>query len=172
MVSFQSWLTSSLFWLCIQDVSKKVSGSNGISAERSTRSKSTKDHAIKSKAKLKGAFSLIGLNNDTFKSKGKRSESTNSETLIVSILLYSVMFQDLVRPKGINWRTCQNCNLLFFLHFRIRQSAALHFSYLNISRVASRAYRAQNGELSLLRFCWHDHLITGASVNNFHEYIQ
>ena len=63
---------------------------------------SNKDHAIKSKAKFKGAFSLIELNNDTFKSKGKRSESTNSETLIVSILLYSVMFQDLVLPKGIN----------------------------------------------------------------------
>jgi alpha-1,4-galacturonosyltransferase len=57
--------------MCTQDVSKKVSGSNGIPAERSTRSKSNKDHAIKSKAKLKGAFSLIGLNNDTFKSKGK-----------------------------------------------------------------------------------------------------
>ena len=79
-----------------------MSGSNGIPAERSTRSKSNKDHAIKSKAKLKDAFSLIGLNNDTLKSKGKRSESTNSETLVVSILLYSVMFQDLVRPKGIN----------------------------------------------------------------------
>jgi alpha-1,4-galacturonosyltransferase len=49
-----------------------VSGSNGISAERSTRSKSNKDLAIKSKAKLKGAFSLTGLNNDTFESKGKR----------------------------------------------------------------------------------------------------
>ncbi|XP_066356099.1 probable galacturonosyltransferase 7 isoform X1 [Miscanthus floridulus] len=57
----------------LKDVSKKVSGSNGISAERSTRSKSTKDHAIKSKAKFKGAFSLIELNNDTFKSKGPRS---------------------------------------------------------------------------------------------------
>ncbi|XP_066355947.1 probable galacturonosyltransferase 7 isoform X2 [Miscanthus floridulus] len=57
----------------LKDVSKKVSGSNGISAERSTRSKSTKDHAIKSKAKFKGAFSLIELNNDTFKSKGPRT---------------------------------------------------------------------------------------------------
>ncbi|XP_066359321.1 probable galacturonosyltransferase 7 isoform X2 [Miscanthus floridulus] len=57
----------------LKDVSKKVSGSNGIPAERSTRSKSNKDHAIKSKAKLKGAFSLIGLNNDTFKSKGPRA---------------------------------------------------------------------------------------------------
>ncbi|KAJ1264625.1 hypothetical protein BS78_08G014000 [Paspalum vaginatum] len=58
--------------LLLKDVSKKVSGSNGISAVRSTRSKS-KNLAIKSKAKLKGTFSLITLNNDTFKSNGPRT---------------------------------------------------------------------------------------------------
>lgn len=51
----------------LKDVSKKVSGSDGVSAERSTRSRFRQDHAAKSKAKLKGAFSLLGLNNDTFK---------------------------------------------------------------------------------------------------------
>uniref|UniRef100_A0A804MI62 Uncharacterized protein n=1 Tax=Zea mays TaxID=4577 RepID=A0A804MI62_MAIZE len=51
----------------IKDVSKKVSGSDGVSAKRSTRSRFSQDHAAKSKAKLKGAFSLLGLNNDTFK---------------------------------------------------------------------------------------------------------
>jgi hypothetical protein len=35
---------------------------NGISTERSTRSNCNKDHAIKSKATLKGALSLIALN--------------------------------------------------------------------------------------------------------------
>jgi hypothetical protein len=44
---------------------------NGISTERSTRSNCNKDHAIKSKATVKGALSLIALNNDIFKSKGK-----------------------------------------------------------------------------------------------------
>ncbi|XP_072151679.1 probable galacturonosyltransferase 7 isoform X2 [Setaria viridis] len=53
-----------------EDVSKKASsGSNGISAEMSPRSKS-KNHAIKSKAKLKGVLYLVKLNNDTFKSNG------------------------------------------------------------------------------------------------------
>ncbi|RLM58375.1 putative galacturonosyltransferase 7 [Panicum miliaceum] len=47
----------------LKDVSKKkTSGSNGIPVEKSTRSKS--------KAKLKGTFSLVELNNDTFVSKG------------------------------------------------------------------------------------------------------
>ncbi|XP_035817303.1 uncharacterized protein [Zea mays] len=49
------------------DVSKKVSRSDGVSTERSTRLRFSQDHAAKSKAKLKGAFSLLGLNNDTFK---------------------------------------------------------------------------------------------------------
>lgn len=62
----------------LKDVSKKVSGSNAISAARSTRSKS-KNLAIKSKAKLKGTFSLIRLNNDTFKGprKPKNYQSEN-----------------------------------------------------------------------------------------------
>ncbi|KAG2614638.1 hypothetical protein PVAP13_3NG228652 [Panicum virgatum] len=59
----------------LKDVSKKNSGSNGIPVEKSTRSKS--------KAKLKGAFSLVELNNNTFKSKGKHLERTNSKTLLV-----------------------------------------------------------------------------------------
>ncbi|CAL5098545.1 unnamed protein product [Urochloa decumbens] len=54
----------------LKDVSKKkTSGSNGISAEMSHRSK-FKNLAIKSKAKVKGTFSLVELNNDTFKSNG------------------------------------------------------------------------------------------------------
>jgi len=56
----------------MQDVSKKkTSGSNGILVEKSTRSKS--------KAKLKGAFSLVELNNDTFESIGKYLEHTNNK---------------------------------------------------------------------------------------------
>ncbi|CAL4989869.1 unnamed protein product [Urochloa decumbens] len=54
----------------LKDVSKKkTSGSNGISAEMSLRSK-FKKLAIKPKAKVKGTFSLVELNNDTFKSNG------------------------------------------------------------------------------------------------------
>ncbi|CAN6330236.1 unnamed protein product [Urochloa humidicola] len=51
-----------------KDVSKnKTSGSNGISAEISRKTK-FKNLAIKSKAKLKGTFSLVEPKNDTFKS--------------------------------------------------------------------------------------------------------
>uniref|UniRef100_A0A0A8XWV3 Uncharacterized protein n=1 Tax=Arundo donax TaxID=35708 RepID=A0A0A8XWV3_ARUDO len=54
----------------LKDVSKrKTSGYNGISAKESSRSKS-KNLAVKSKAKLKGAFSLINLKNDTYSSSG------------------------------------------------------------------------------------------------------
>lgn len=55
----------------LKDVSKMLFVPNGISTERSTRSNCNKDHAIKSKATVKGALSLIALNNDIFKSKGK-----------------------------------------------------------------------------------------------------
>ncbi|CAN6362110.1 unnamed protein product [Urochloa humidicola] len=54
----------------LKDVSKKkTSGSKRIPAEMSNRPK-FKNLAIKSKAKVKGAFSLVELNNDTFKSNG------------------------------------------------------------------------------------------------------
>ncbi|KAL6905725.1 hypothetical protein ACP4OV_003326 [Aristida adscensionis] len=54
----------------LKDVSKKkTSGSGGISAEKTSRSKS-KDLAVKSKAKLKVDFSLVDRRNDTFRSTG------------------------------------------------------------------------------------------------------
>ncbi|KAF8706406.1 hypothetical protein HU200_030671 [Digitaria exilis] len=50
----------------LKDVSKKkTSRSNGVSPGKPSREKS-KNLAVKSKAKLKGFFSLIDLNNDTF----------------------------------------------------------------------------------------------------------
>ncbi|KAF8671273.1 hypothetical protein HU200_049982 [Digitaria exilis] len=50
----------------LKDVSKKItSRSNGVSPGKPSRSKS-KNLAVKPKAKLKGVFSLIDLNNDTF----------------------------------------------------------------------------------------------------------
>nr|CAB3459208.1 unnamed protein product [Digitaria exilis] len=68
----------------LKDVSKKkTSRSNGVSPGKPSREKS-KNLAVKSKAKLKGFFSLIDLNNDTF----------------------NVVFQDCIRPKNINGRTC------------------------------------------------------------------
>ncbi|KAL6641995.1 hypothetical protein ACP70R_020176 [Stipagrostis hirtigluma subsp. patula] len=54
----------------LKDVSKKkTSGSNGIKADKLSRSKS-KNLDVKSKAKLKGIFSLTDLQNDTFRSNG------------------------------------------------------------------------------------------------------
>ncbi|XP_062183450.1 probable galacturonosyltransferase 7 [Phragmites australis] len=54
----------------LKDVSrKKTSGSNRISAEKSSRSM-PKNLAVKSKAKFKGAFSLLDLKNDTFRNNG------------------------------------------------------------------------------------------------------
>ncbi|CAL4904486.1 unnamed protein product [Urochloa decumbens] len=54
----------------LKDVSKKkTSRSNGISAEMSRRSMFN-NLVIKSKAKVKGTFSLVELNNDTSKSNG------------------------------------------------------------------------------------------------------
>ncbi|KAL6597461.1 hypothetical protein ACP70R_046901 [Stipagrostis hirtigluma subsp. patula] len=54
----------------LKDVSKKkTSGSNGISADKPSRSKS-KNLVVKSKAKLKGVSSLTDLKNDTFRSNG------------------------------------------------------------------------------------------------------
>jgi alpha-1,4-galacturonosyltransferase len=47
-----------------------------MSADKSSISKS-KDLSVKSKAKLKGAFSLTDLKNDTFKSYGKYYEEKN-----------------------------------------------------------------------------------------------
>ncbi|KAF8652492.1 hypothetical protein HU200_062827 [Digitaria exilis] len=54
----------------LKDVSKKkTSRSNGVSPGKPSREKS-KNLAVKSKAKLKGFFSLIDLNNDTFNVPG------------------------------------------------------------------------------------------------------
>ncbi|TVU27206.1 hypothetical protein EJB05_29802 [Eragrostis curvula] len=57
----------------LKDVSKKKTyGSNGISAEKSSKLK-FKNLAVKSKAKLKGAFSLTDLKNDTFRNNGPQT---------------------------------------------------------------------------------------------------
>ncbi|KAK3118273.1 hypothetical protein QOZ80_9BG0696560 [Eleusine coracana subsp. coracana] len=55
----------------LKDVPKKKTyASSGISAEKSTTTSKSKNLSIKSKAKVKGAFSLIDLNDDTFRNNG------------------------------------------------------------------------------------------------------
>ena len=123
---FQPWLTSFLFKICMQDVSKKkTSGSNGIPVEKSTRSKS--------KAKLKGAFSLVEQNNNTFKSKGKHLERTNSKTLLVflfekdSTSIHLTVSSGVSGPhmpkryqrKDLSWRSKVTNNLFICLHFLV-----------------------------------------------------
>jgi alpha-1,4-galacturonosyltransferase len=110
----------------MQDVSKKkTSGSNGIPVEKSTRSKS--------KAKLKGTFSLVELNNDTFVSKGKHLERTNSKSLLVVLLekhntsIHLTVSSGVSGPhmlkryqrKDMSGRLKVTNNLFIYLHFLV-----------------------------------------------------
>ena len=56
----------------LKDVSKMItSGSNGISGEKSSRSKSRN---LAAKSKIKDAFSFVELNNDTSKKRGSHTQ--------------------------------------------------------------------------------------------------
>ncbi|KAL5205116.1 hypothetical protein ABZP36_009987 [Zizania latifolia] len=57
----------------LKDVSKKVSGFNGIVGEKSSKSKS-KNLSAKPKEKLKDDFSLVELKNETSKNKGLHTQ--------------------------------------------------------------------------------------------------
>ncbi|KAL6871024.1 hypothetical protein ACP4OV_014872 [Aristida adscensionis] len=90
---------------------KKTSGSSEISYEK-PRAPKPKKLPLKSKAKLKGAFSLVGLNNDTIRNNGKQWDPASlfhggtKERHYQYASYLSMPFQDLIDTKDINRRTC------------------------------------------------------------------